>query len=158
TRPRRRDRRQRRCRFPWWGASPRLCALDHLSQVEARFIRASPSPPLQALSIVVAVAAAICNNAGGRLHDADQIFLRGPMPSPQSAARFGAPWHGPAILAVRKAGVVAIGGEGQVAIGQTVVKANAKRVRRLGKGDVIPGSAGATADAFTLFERLEAKL
>ena len=54
--------------------------------------------------------------------------------------------------------MVAIGGDGQVSIGQTIVKANAKKVRRLGKGDVIGGFAGATADAFTLFERLEAKL
>ena len=54
--------------------------------------------------------------------------------------------------------MVVIGGDGQVSIGQTIVKANAKKVRRLGKGDVIGGFAGATADAFTLFERLEAKL
>jgi ATP-dependent HslUV protease subunit HslV len=67
-------------------------------------------------------------------------------------------WHGTTILTVRKGGVVAIGGDGQVTIGQTIVKANAKKVRRLGKGDVIGGFAGATADAFTLFERLEAKL
>src|SRR5437870_8014397 len=67
-------------------------------------------------------------------------------------------WHGTTILTVRKAGTVAIGGDGQVSIGQTVVKSNAKKVRRLGKGDVIGGFAGATADAFTLFERLEAKL
>ena len=53
---------------------------------------------------------------------------------------------------------MAIGGDGQVSIGQTIVKANAKKVRRLGKGDVIGGFAGATADAFTLFERLEGKL
>ena len=51
-----------------------------------------------------------------------------------------------------------IAGDGQVSIGQTIVKANARKVRRLGKGDVIAGFAGATADAFTLFERLEAKL
>ena len=69
-----------------------------------------------------------------------------------------APWHGTTILTVRKAGVVAIGGDGQVSIGQTIVKANARKVRRLAKGDVIGGFAGATADAFTLFERLEAKL
>src|ERR1700684_2233571 len=68
------------------------------------------------------------------------------------------PWHGTTILTVRKGGLVAVGGDGQVSIGQTVVKANAKKVRRLGKGDVIAGFAGATADAFTLFERLEAKL
>jgi ATP-dependent HslUV protease subunit HslV len=67
-------------------------------------------------------------------------------------------WHGTTILTVRKGGLVAIGGDGQVSIGQTIVKANAKKVRKLGKGDVIGGFAGATADAFTLFERLEAKL
>ena len=67
-------------------------------------------------------------------------------------------WHGTTILTVRKGGTVVIGGDGQVSIGQTIVKSNAKKVRRLGKGDVIGGFAGATADAFTLFERLEAKL
>jgi ATP-dependent HslUV protease subunit HslV len=67
-------------------------------------------------------------------------------------------WHGTTILTVRKGGVVAVGGDGQVSIQQTIIKANAKKVRRLGKGDVIGGFAGATADAFTLFERLEAKL
>ncbi len=67
-------------------------------------------------------------------------------------------WHGTTILTVRKGGSVVIGGDGQVSIGQTIVKANARKVRRLGKGDVIGGFAGATADAFTLFERLEGKL
>ena len=68
-------------------------------------------------------------------------------------------WHGTTILTVRKGGKVVIGGDGQVSIGQTIVKANAKKVRRLGKdGAVIGGFAGATADAFTLFERLEGKL
>jgi ATP-dependent HslUV protease subunit HslV len=67
-------------------------------------------------------------------------------------------WHGTTILTVRKGATVAIGGDGQVSIGQTIVKANAKKVRRIGKGDVIGGFAGATADAFTLFERLESKL
>jgi ATP-dependent HslUV protease, peptidase subunit HslV len=67
-------------------------------------------------------------------------------------------WHGTTILSVRKDGTVVIGGDGQVSIGQTVVKSNARKVRRLAKGDVIAGFAGATADAFTLFERLEAKL
>src|SRR5579871_6792065 len=67
-------------------------------------------------------------------------------------------WHGTTILTVRKGGKVVIGGDGQVSIGQTVIKANAKKVRRLGDGTVIGGFAGATADAFTLFERLEAKL
>ena len=61
-------------------------------------------------------------------------------------------------MTVRKGGKVVIGGDGQVSIGQTIMKANAKKVRKLGKGDVIGGFAGATADAFTLFERLEAKL
>src|SRR5690606_9434764 len=67
-------------------------------------------------------------------------------------------WHGTTILTVRKGGTVVIGGDGQVSIGQTIVKSNARKVRRLGKGDVIGGFAGATADAFTLFERLESKL
>lgn len=67
-------------------------------------------------------------------------------------------WHGTTILTVRKNGKVVIGGDGQVSIGQTVIKSNAKKVRKLGKGDVIGGFAGATADAFTLFERLESKL
>ena len=67
-------------------------------------------------------------------------------------------WHGTTILSVRKDGLVVIAGDGQVSMGNTIVKANAKKVRRLGKGDVIAGFAGATADAFALFERLEAKL
>src|ERR1700674_5552108 len=67
-------------------------------------------------------------------------------------------WHGTTILTVRKGGKVVIGGDGQVSIGQTVIKSNAKKVRKLGKVDVIGGFAGATADAFTLFERPEAKL
>src|SRR6187431_2726517 len=67
-------------------------------------------------------------------------------------------WHGTTILTVRKGGKVVLGGDGPVPIGQTIIKSNAKKVRRLGKGDVIGGFAGATADAFTLFERLESKL
>ena len=67
-------------------------------------------------------------------------------------------WRATTILMVRKGGKVVIGGDGQVSMGQTVVKANARKVRRLAKGEVIAGFAGATADAFTLFERLEAKL
>ena len=67
-------------------------------------------------------------------------------------------WHATTILMVRKDGRVVIGGDGQVSMGQTVVKSNARKVRRLAKGDVIAGFAGATADAFTLFERLEGKL
>jgi ATP-dependent HslUV protease subunit HslV len=67
-------------------------------------------------------------------------------------------WHGTTILTVRKSGKVVIAGDGQVSLGATVIKANARKVRSLGKGDVIGGFAGATADAFTLFERLESKL
>ncbi|MEW5964508.1 MAG: ATP-dependent protease subunit HslV [Pseudomonadota bacterium] len=67
-------------------------------------------------------------------------------------------WHATTILTVRKGGEVVVAGDGQVSLGDTVIKANARKVRRLGKGDVIGGFAGATADAFTLFERLEAKL
>ena len=67
-------------------------------------------------------------------------------------------WHGTTILCVRKDGRVVIAGDGQVSMGQTIVKSNARKLRRLGGGKVIAGFAGATADAFALFERLEAKL
>jgi ATP-dependent HslUV protease subunit HslV len=67
-------------------------------------------------------------------------------------------WHGTTILTVRKGGHVVIAGDGQVSLGATIIKSNAKKVRKLGRGDVIGGFAGATADAFTLFERLETKL
>ncbi len=67
-------------------------------------------------------------------------------------------WHGTTILSVRRDGQVAVGGDGQVTLGQTVIKGNARKVRRIGNGSVIAGFAGATADAFTLLERLEAKL
>jgi ATP-dependent HslUV protease subunit HslV len=67
-------------------------------------------------------------------------------------------WHGTTILSVRRNGEVVVAGDGQVSLGQTVVKSNAKKVRRLANGNVLVGFAGATADAFTLFERLEAKL
>ncbi|AEI37825.1 MAG: ATP-dependent protease subunit HslV [Zymomonas mobilis subsp. pomaceae] len=67
-------------------------------------------------------------------------------------------WHGTTILSVRRNGRVVIAGDGQVSMGNTVMKPNARKVRRLGDGSVIGGFAGATADAFTLFERLEAKL
>lgn len=67
-------------------------------------------------------------------------------------------WHGTTILTVRKSGRVVVAGDGQVSLGQTVIKSNARKVRPLGRGDVIGGFAGATADAFTLFERLEIKL
>jgi len=74
------------------------------------------------------------------------------------ASERAASWHATTILMVRKGGQIVIGGDGQVSLGQTIIKGNAKKVRRLGKGEVIAGFAGATADAFTLFERLEAKL
>src|SRR5688572_2412882 len=67
-------------------------------------------------------------------------------------------WHGTTILSVRKNGKVIVIGDGQVSMGQTVMKPNARKVRQLHDGSVIGGFAGATADAFTLFERLEAKL
>ncbi|PSM19312.1 MULTISPECIES: ATP-dependent protease subunit HslV [Nitratireductor] len=66
--------------------------------------------------------------------------------------------HATTIVTVRKGGTVVIAGDGQVSMGQTVMKGNARKVRRLGKGNVIAGFAGATADAFTLLERLETKL
>ena len=67
-------------------------------------------------------------------------------------------WHGTTILSVRKDGIVVIAGDGQVTFGQQVIKSNARKVRPLSNGSVIAGFAGATADAFTLFERLEGKL
>ncbi|MCA8907111.1 MAG: ATP-dependent protease subunit HslV [Rhodospirillaceae bacterium] len=67
-------------------------------------------------------------------------------------------WHGTTVLAVRKDNSVVIAADGQVTAGNTVMKATARKVRTLAKGTVIAGFAGATADAFTLFERLEAKL
>ena len=67
-------------------------------------------------------------------------------------------WHGTTILSVRKNGKVVVAGDGQVTFGNTVIKGRANKVRRLSSGSLIAGFAGATADAFTLFERLEAKL
>ena len=67
-------------------------------------------------------------------------------------------WHGTTILAVRKGAQTVIAGDGQVTQGATVVKGNARKVRKLADGRVLAGFAGATADAFTLIERLEAKL
>src|SRR5580700_2668235 len=67
-------------------------------------------------------------------------------------------WHGTTVLCVRKAERVVIAADGQVSFGNTVMKSNARKLRRLAGGEVIAGFAGATADAFTLFERLEAKL
>ncbi|MCE3519611.1 ATP-dependent protease subunit HslV, partial [Escherichia coli] len=66
--------------------------------------------------------------------------------------------YGTTIVTVRKGGKVVIAGDGQVSLGNTVMKGNARKVRRIGKGNVIAGFAGATADAFTLLERLESKL
>jgi len=81
------------------------------------------------------------------------------MPAMNANERSGTPvWHGTTILSVRRGGKVIVAGDGQVTMGQTVMKPNAKKVRRLHDGSVIGGFAGATADAFTLFERLEAKL
>ena len=67
-------------------------------------------------------------------------------------------FHGTTILCVRRGGRVVLGGDGQVTIDKTVMKATARKVRRLGEGNVIAGFAGSTSDAFTLFERFEAKL
>src|ERR1700680_4063095 len=67
-------------------------------------------------------------------------------------------WHSTTILSVRKDGRAVVAGDGQVTAGQTVMKANARKGRRLAKGDVIVGFAGATADAFALLDRLEAKI
>ncbi|MBC2666036.1 ATP-dependent protease subunit HslV [Novosphingobium flavum] len=67
-------------------------------------------------------------------------------------------WHGTTIIGVKKNGRTVIAGDGQVSMGNTVMKPNARKVRRIGEGKVIGGFAGATADAFTLFERLERKL
>jgi ATP-dependent HslUV protease subunit HslV len=67
-------------------------------------------------------------------------------------------WHGTTILCIRKQGCVVVAGDGQVSMAQTIVKSNARKLRRLAGGSVIAGFAGATADAITLFERLEGKL
>jgi ATP-dependent HslUV protease subunit HslV len=75
-----------------------------------------------------------------------------------SDSRAGFDPHGTTILCVRRDGLVAMGGDGQVTLGNTVMKANARKVRRLHEGRVIAGFAGGTADAFTLFERFEGKL
>ena len=69
-----------------------------------------------------------------------------------------ASWHGTTILSVRKGGKVVIAGDGQVTMGNTIIKSNARKLRRLGGNTVLAGFAGSTADAFALFERLEAKL
>jgi ATP-dependent HslUV protease subunit HslV len=80
------------------------------------------------------------------------------MQNNSSAAADPIGWHGTTILCVRRDGKVTMAGDGQVSMGQTIVKGNARKVRRIGGGAVIAGFAGATADAFTLLERLESKL
>ncbi|MCQ8278711.1 ATP-dependent protease subunit HslV [Acetobacteraceae bacterium KSS8] len=81
------------------------------------------------------------------------------MQTNQNAGHDPIGWHGTTILCVRKSGQVAMAGDGQVTLGQTVIKGNARKVRRIGPGGtILSGFAGATADAFTLLERLEAKL
>ena len=80
-------------------------------------------------------------------------------PFPYGAGYDPIGWHGTTILSVRRGAQVAMAGDGQVTLGQTVIKANARKVRRIGPGGtILAGFAGATADAFTLLERLEAKL
>ncbi|HAJ02637.1 MAG TPA: hypothetical protein DCL55_05260, partial [Brevundimonas sp.] len=78
------------------------------------------------------------------------------LPAPPQSS--GPGWHGTTILAVRKGGTTVIAGDGQVSMGPTIVKGAARKVRTLAGGRVVAGFAGATADAFTLLERLEAKL
>lgn len=78
--------------------------------------------------------------------------------SPFSTSPNADSWHGTTIVCVRKDGKVVIAGDGQVTLGSTIIKSQARKVRRIGDNKVIAGFAGATADAFALFERLEAKL
>ncbi|MDA0338439.1 MAG: ATP-dependent protease subunit HslV [Proteobacteria bacterium] len=80
------------------------------------------------------------------------------MSDAQNSIYNAANWHGTTILTVRKGNQVVMAGDGQVSMGDTIVKSNARKVRRLGDGSIIGGFAGSTADAFTLFERLEGKL
>jgi ATP-dependent HslUV protease, peptidase subunit HslV len=114
-------------------------------QLHARGLARRPDP-FPSGQILICVAANECINQG---------FHGRAMPMQSQSFEV---WHGTTILTVRKGGTVVIGGDGQVSIGQTIIKANARKVRQLAKGDVIGGFAGATADAFTLFERLEGKL
>jgi len=89
-------------------------------------------------------------------------YLRAMSESDERARHGLAPWHGTTILLVRKGNDVVLAGDGQVSVGNTIMKSNARKLRRLSKGegqrDVIAGFAGSTADALTLFERLEGKL
>ena len=103
-----------------------------------------------------------CNGNGNWANNASRLALAEHAPHIRvmnsDAHKNPTTWYGTTILSVRKGGAVVIAGDGQVSMGQTVMKPNAKKVRRLHDGSVIGGFAGATADAFTLFERLEKKL
>jgi ATP-dependent HslUV protease subunit HslV len=98
--------------------------------------------------------AGACCGAAAPTHMWTAIFLGHSMTTQPSEA----PWHGTTIVTVRKGGKVVVAGDGQVSMGQTVIKGTARKVRRIGNGEVVAGFAGATADAFTLLERLERKL
>jgi ATP-dependent HslUV protease, peptidase subunit HslV len=93
-------------------------------------------------------------------HTLDPAALRAILPgmTSKSSSHGLIQWHGTTIIGVRRGDSTVIAGDGQVSMGNTVMKPNAKKVRRIGDGKVIAGFAGATADAFTLFERLEKKL
>ncbi len=97
-------------------------------------------------------------DAGPLESPGDRRLARKTNENGRSMSESGTTWHGTTILSVRKNGKVVIAGDGQVTLGNTVIKSQARKVRRLSGGSVIAGFAGATADAFTLFERLEAKL
>ena len=91
--------------------------------------------------------------------DKRQVYIQTIMTEQNAPYNYLGQWHATTILAVRKGSEIVIAGDGQVSMGSTVLKSNARKVRRLGKdGQIIAGFAGATADAFTLFGRLEAKL
>jgi ATP-dependent HslUV protease subunit HslV len=88
----------------------------------------------------------------------NQIFRQATFLSLSSTEANMEQYHGTTIVSVRRGNQVAIGGDGQVTLGNTIVKGSARKVRKLYNGKVLAGFAGATADAFTLFERFEAKL
>src|SRR6266849_5760386 len=87
-----------------------------------------------------------------------QVVLKVPLSFPDKASSFMESFHGTTILSVRRGSSVALGGDGQVTLGNVVVKGGAKKVRRLYQDRILAGFAGGTADAFTLFERFEGKL
>jgi ATP-dependent HslUV protease subunit HslV len=91
-------------------------------------------------------------------HEDHSFLTHAPSDAHLTAMSNTAAMHGTTILCVRRDGVVCLGGDGQVSLGQTIVKSDAKKIRRLTNGKVIAGFAGGTADAFTLLERLESKL